>query len=210
MHRLARPQRRASVCPRHPQVERHRGGQHEPVGAASGGDPAVHSGQQRHHQPVLRPWFVGDVELNFAGGARGPAYEQVRHVAAEAVAAVVGAHRQQIGEHERPGRRGERRLQHERPFDVTAGDFRLAGRLDLPVTGLRRRATGRTPTGCRTAESSATRPIPRCSPARWSDGRRAERGQRSEYWTWSSPSSTSRHCRLARLPSDTNVTPQPS
>ena len=105
VHRLARRQRVPADAAPVGEVERDRGGQHQPLGAAPCGDAAVDLGQQRHDQPVLGPRRVVDLDLDRARGAGHPAYQQVRDVGAEPVAAVVLAHRQQVGHHEGPGRR---------------------------------------------------------------------------------------------------------
>ena len=74
-----------------------------------------------------------------------------------------------------PGRGAERRLEHHRLGQVPARDLGLLDRADRPVTGRVRRADARTPRGCRSAGSTASRPSPDSwtSAAEWQSDSRA-------------------------------------
>ena len=75
-------------------------GEHQPLGAAAGGDAAVDRCEQRYDEAVLGRGAVVDGHLDARRGALQPADQQVRHVDAEPVAVVVGPERQRVGQHQ--------------------------------------------------------------------------------------------------------------
>jgi hypothetical protein len=110
-------------------------GENQPLGTAARGDAARHMAEQRHDQPVLGAGLVVDLDLDLAVGAGEPAHQQVRHVPADPVAAVVRAERHRVGQHEGAACGAERRLQHQGPVEVAPAAGPAAGRRHLPVPG---------------------------------------------------------------------------
>jgi hypothetical protein len=111
-------------------------GEDQPFGTAARGDAALHLVEQRHDQPVLGAGLVVDLDLDLALSAGEPAHQQVGHVSADPVSAVVRAKRHRVGQQEGAGRGAECRLQNERPVEVAPAAGPAADRRYLPVPGL--------------------------------------------------------------------------
>jgi hypothetical protein len=107
------PGRRSSA-----DLERHRGAQHEDVGAAAHLHPTRNRGDERLDQPVLRT--RDELHLDLDGTARHlqRPHEQPRRRSAERVRVRGRAGRHRVDQHEGAGRGGEGGLQDERLVQV--------------------------------------------------------------------------------------------
>ena len=80
------------------QLQSDRRGQHQPFRATACRDATVNMSKQRHDQTVFRSRRVRDVHLDRAGPAGDPSYQEMRHVPAEPMPAIVRPECEQIRE----------------------------------------------------------------------------------------------------------------
>jgi hypothetical protein len=91
---------------------------------------------ERRHQAVLRAGREPHGQFHLTGDAGQLAQQCVRCVAAQLVAAFVGAQRHRVGHGDHAAVAVEDGLQHHRLVDVPALDGEVTDRADRPMPGL--------------------------------------------------------------------------